>query len=299
MSITLTIVRRMFADFYGLASRIYPLHVFALLSLTAFTIASSAVLAATGHEPPFLGSVGDWLNQLFLLNAWIPAEAKWNIPSWSISAEAFAYFLFPLLVTAYVVGSRITQAILFASSLLFYVLIGTSLDIVVGLAPLRCLAGFGLGMLLFYHRDTRPCHSPPYGRGPHWHRDLLALAIPVRDSLIIPAFALYVFATWRDEGVLASFLSRRFIHWLGEISYSVYLMHAPVRAVIWCVWIRLEPRFGLDPALSRTFAPVRNVRNRPRRVCPYAPLHRDTLPEPAEASSTSKTPVRLNVADAP
>jgi len=231
-------------------ARIYPLHVFALFSLTTCTLAMSALLVATGHKPPFLGSIGDWLNQLFLLNAWIPAEAKWNIPSWSISAEAFAYLLFPVLGSAYVLNARLTQAALFTASLLFYLLIGKSLDIVVGLAPLRCLAGFSLGMLLFYHRDTRfPFHSIWQLAAVAWI--LTALAIPVRDSLIIPAFALLVFATWRDEGLIAAALSCRPIHWLGEISYSVYLMHAPVGAAIWFIWIRLQPRLGLDAATSR------------------------------------------------
>jgi peptidoglycan/LPS O-acetylase OafA/YrhL len=279
-------------------ARIYPLHVFALFSLTAFTIATTALLAATGHEPPSLGSIGDWLNQLLLLNAWIPAEAKWNIPSWSISAEAFAYLLFPLLVTAYVFNSRVTKALLFAGSLLFYLLIGTSLDIVVGLAPLRCLAGFSLGMLLFYHRDRHlPLPSMWQVVAVVWI--LAALAVPVRDSLIIPAFAVLVFATWRDEGLIASLLSCRPIHWLGEISYSVYLMHAPVGAAIWFFWTRLEPRLGLGPVLSRTvllcvmFAAVLGVSALTHRYIevPFQNLLRRWRP--------SRAPVQLNVPDAP
>jgi peptidoglycan/LPS O-acetylase OafA/YrhL len=231
-------------------ARIYPLHVFALMILTGFTILASALLVATGHERPSLGSINDWLNQLLLLNAWIPAEAKWNIPSWSISAEAFAYLAFPLLAAAYAHSSRLTQATLLAGSILFYLLIGRSLDIVVGLAPLRCLAGFSIGMLLFYHRDVRvPVPSVWQVAASIWI--LVALAWPVRDPFIIPAFAALVFFTWRDEGIVASLLSSRPIHWLGDISYSVYLMHAPIGAMIWFLWIRVEPRLGLDPALSR------------------------------------------------
>jgi len=74
------------------------------------------------------------------------------MPSWSISAEMFAYLLFPLLALGFALVPRAMQVCALSFSLLVYLLIGPSLDVVVGLAPLRCLAGFALGMLLFHNR---------------------------------------------------------------------------------------------------------------------------------------------------
>jgi peptidoglycan/LPS O-acetylase OafA/YrhL len=233
-------------------ARIYPLHVFALGFLTAFTLATAGLLTATGHGRQDLGSFGDWLSQLLLLNAWRPAQTEWNVPSWSISAEAFAYVLFPLLVTVWAARPRLTQAAVVAGSFLFYVLAGRSLDITVGLAPLRCLAGFGLGMVLFYHRaliERIPGRNLLQLATVAWI--LTALAIPVRDAVIVPAFAALVFLTWTDEGIVARWLSAGPLQWLGKLSYSVYLMHVPVNVAVWFVWGRLEPRLHLDAAVSR------------------------------------------------
>jgi peptidoglycan/LPS O-acetylase OafA/YrhL len=240
-------------------ARIYPLHLFSLAYLTVFTIASMLILSISGRSyvPLEPAALVDWLVQLLLLNAWLPHNWEWNIPSWSISAEAFAYLIFPLIVAAHVHQRRPTQLVLLAASIAFYSYVAAtsaSLDIVVGLAPLRCIAGFALGMFLYFHRSLVRSASD---------RLLsllqllaascaaLALAFSVSDPLVIPAFALLVFATWTDRGVVASVLSTRIPQWLGEVSYSVYLLHVPIGATIWFVWGRLEPRLGLDPGISR------------------------------------------------
>jgi peptidoglycan/LPS O-acetylase OafA/YrhL len=241
-------VRTFFRDRFA---RIYPLHVFALGVLTVFTVGTSAILAMTGRRHQDFGPFSDWLSQLFLLNAWRPAEHEWNVPSWSISAEAFAYLLFPLLVSACVARPRLAQAAIFAGSLAFYVLVGRSLDITVGLAPLRCLAGFGLGMLLFFHRrwaEQVPARSWFQIVAIAWI--LAALAIPVWDALIMPGFVALVFLTWTDEGVASRWLSTAPLQWLGRISYSVYLMHVPVNDALWFVWARVDARLHLDPVVS-------------------------------------------------
>lgn len=233
-------------------ARIYPLHVFALGILTTFTLATTGLLIFTGHARPSLGPFDDWLSQLLLLNAWRPAQNEWNVPSWSISAEAFAYLLFPVLVTVWVARPRLVQTAVLAFSVLFYVLSGRSLDITVGLAPLRCLAGFGLGMILYRQRAIAERVAV---------RSLLqlttvvwifgALAFQIRDALIVPAFALLVFLTWTDQGIVSRWLSTTPLQWLGKLSYSVYLMHVPVSVALWFLWARLEGRLPLGYVISR------------------------------------------------
>jgi hypothetical protein len=83
------------------------------------------------------------------------------------------------------------------------------LDIVVGLAPLRCLAGFALeccsiARSLGMHRAGF-CHASARRRVLGRAR----VALRVSDPIVIPAFAVIVFATWPDRGIVASMLQRR------------------------------------------------------------------------------------------
>jgi len=229
-------------------ARIYPLHVFALLCLTGWTLIVWVLMVSTGHDAPDLGPFSAWLRQLLLLNAWFYSEAGWNIPSWSISAEAFAYILFPALVA--IVTRQLIQIAVAVLICAFYALIGPSLDIIAGLAPFRCLAGFSLGMLLFQYREIK-IPGLSFWQVAAAALTLLALAFRVYDSLIVLPFAALVLLTWRDEGIVARLLSARPLHWLGEISYSVYLMHFTISAAFSFVWLRIDTHVPIYPPLSR------------------------------------------------
>jgi len=227
------------AFFRARFARIYPLHVLALITFTAVVVGKSTLALLRGHTGEPFGSAWDWLSQLLLLNAWIPAANEWNKPSWSISAEAFAYLVFPLILAIHVAAPRITQMLLLGVAVLFYCLVGSSLDISVGLAPLRCIAGFGVGMLLFYHRDLRiPARSALQVTAVLWI--LFVLFRGLADPLIVPGFATLIFLTWTDQGLVARILSARPFHWLGNISYSVYLMHYSVGAAVGFVWLKVR-----------------------------------------------------------
>ena len=77
--------------------RIYPLHLATLLALVA------AATLGRGTAIDISGSAYYVLDErlaynLMLVHAWgLTNEASWNIPSWSISVEWFAYLVFPLL----------------------------------------------------------------------------------------------------------------------------------------------------------------------------------------------------------
>jgi peptidoglycan/LPS O-acetylase OafA/YrhL len=109
--------------------------------------------------------------------------------------------------------------------------------------------------MLIYHYRARAARTSDFGLsllqliGVVWAG--LALAFPVSDPLIVPAFALIVFATWPDRGLVARLLSARPFQRLGDISYSVYLMHVPLGVALWFLWSHVEYRMGLAPALGR------------------------------------------------
>ena len=68
--------------------RIYPVYLLALIILIGFLLLTKQVVDI---KAVFL--------QIFLLQAWFPGFIKTlNIPSWSLSVEAFFYLLFPFLI---------------------------------------------------------------------------------------------------------------------------------------------------------------------------------------------------------
>jgi peptidoglycan/LPS O-acetylase OafA/YrhL len=239
-------------------ARIYPLHFFCLLACLVIQVGMHMI----GRGTPGSWSPGSWLNfveQLFLLNAWgITGRVGWNIPSWSISAEMFAYLLFPALATLLVRGGRLAPLLFLAFAAAFYGWVASTsgnLDIVKGLAILRCLSGFSLGMLIFLWRGRFEQMSDGLLSLLQSIGLMLALAtllFGLNDVVAIPGFFLLVAATWPDRGWLARPLALRPLVWLGEISYSVYLVHV----VLIQPWNAYAPglfgHFGItDPAMTR------------------------------------------------
>lgn len=238
--------------------RLYPLLVFSLVSYVAYRLVVTVVVhAAHGHTHLdwSVNSLEILGAQALLIYAWLPLPSGWNVPSWSISAELFAYLLFPFLVTLHAKWPRTALCLLAAIALVFYGVICTTsgvLDVITVIAPFRCVAGFSLGMLLYYarHRIDRLPAIPLAAL------QLIALAAAlfilvrtVNDVLVIPAFAILVGTSWTDRGPLARLLGLPLFVYLGDISYSVYLNHVPVKDAVSFVWTRAI-HLG-DPELDR------------------------------------------------
>jgi peptidoglycan/LPS O-acetylase OafA/YrhL len=93
---------------------------------------------------------------------------------------------------------------------------------------LRCLAGFGVGMLSY-----RVAYA---GRSCGWlGRDAPLLCVlflivsgmcnGVNDLLIYPLFAILVLWLYRGDGFIARVSASGFLYRLGLLSYSIYLLH--------------------------------------------------------------------------
>jgi peptidoglycan/LPS O-acetylase OafA/YrhL len=114
-------------------ARVYPLHLLALILVTPLGLAAAADLPA--------GTVVlSWLANLALVQALVPVpidaplHSLWNGPSWSLSAEACFYLLFPLFAYGVLRRVRDGRGALRLLILLF------ALEVIVFVAALAALA---------------------------------------------------------------------------------------------------------------------------------------------------------------
>jgi peptidoglycan/LPS O-acetylase OafA/YrhL len=238
-------------------ARIYPLHVAVLLLFVATAIAErAATYALNGSvEPiPLIGerSLGGLLANLVMLQGLWARELSWNDPSWSISLEFLAYLLFPLL---YSMLWRMGPAAKTAFGGLLLTLLGwlayrTGDDFNQwngAYAIIRCLPEFLAGSLLYIAYQ-----SGLFAAVLATDAALLAVSLllgvllhtAAPDLGIVALFPLLILAAVRNRGQLARLLNSAPFLWLGDISYSLYLLHWFVLFII-VEMARLSPRIDL------------------------------------------------------
>ena len=214
-------------------ARVYPLHVFTLLGVMALGLTAVAVGLSID------ASVLSWKSlpaHLLMVHAWgFASEAGWNHPSWSISAEWFAYLAFPLFALA-AWPLRKRPWIAAAGAAVF----------LMGLyAAFERLAGFPLTEATFRWGALRivPCFAYGcalylvYRRAPLPRAGALALLAAVVmiasasvlawDAVTVLAAGLLILALASIPHSRAGWLGSRPAVYLGEISYSVYMVCAP------------------------------------------------------------------------
>ncbi len=217
-------------------ARVYPLH---LLVLVAFLVNPLAIILLS-HG----GQIGERYNlayfvlSLFLFQNWgLTHSLAWNIPAWSISTEWFAYLVFPIFCLCFsklerrVTGTlAILMATLLVLCLLFWLCGAHSIgEAIPTLGLPRCVLEFFAGMCICHIFRSKMLLSPvwPFGL---WAAavGLVAIAVVLRipNYFVVPAACCFaVLATAMQRGVLASLFSLRPLQFLGEISYSTYMVH--------------------------------------------------------------------------
>lgn len=184
-------------------------------------------------------SLGWWdaLGNLLMLTGWGLNIRPIIGVSWSVSAELFCYITFPLIISLIIFPSwlRAIFAAIFFATIVFLALSGVgsagALDIVTwdNAYPLiRALCGFGLGLLAYSARSTMKSISPST-------LDLLFIIVLVTlvciwsyDHTDLGKYVLLgaiVLISAHDTPVAKSVFGNKQIYFVGEISYSLYLIH--------------------------------------------------------------------------
>ncbi len=216
-------------------ARIYPLHLATCLGLIGLALAAGAVGIAVD------ATLLDWPSlpaNLLLLHAWgLAPTAAFNHPSWSISAEAFAYLSFPLFA---LIAWRLRGRP--------WLFVGLAVALVAALYPLfQALAGFPLTLATIKWGALRivPCfllgcalHALwRSGATKAWPCGLLALgflagavaaaSLGASDPVTVLFLGglILSLAGMAEQG--STLLSSRPLSYLGEISYSIYMVCVP------------------------------------------------------------------------
>ena len=221
-------------------ARVYPLHLATLLGVAALAVAASAAGVAMEHR---LADWGAFPANLLMVHAWgLAPSAAFNHPSWSISAEWFAYLAFPAFAwAAWRLRDRPNMAVIGSLILLFGVY-----------AVFRAATGFALTEATFQWGALRilPCFAygcaayllwrsgamQTRGQAMFWGGAFLVLALALAqiaapDAALVTVFGGLIVALAGLTSTGSKVLSGRVGVYLGEISYSVYMVCFPLKLV--------------------------------------------------------------------
>lgn len=213
-------------------SRIYPVHLFSLAIVACFFLLTVALGKPLEGRPRF--GLDLFIANLLLVQSWGWADNdSWNVLAWSISTEWFMYLVFPAIAIALSRVNSSTGALLGAAAAFLCMAFaltalgtdGTFTTYRFGL--IRTSGSFVAGCLIYSaYRSRRLAHL-------NWaHIELvstlwlLAAAFYFRSSFgALPAVALLILSLAEGRGVISRLCASRPIFFLGEISYSLYMMH--------------------------------------------------------------------------
>jgi peptidoglycan/LPS O-acetylase OafA/YrhL len=219
-------------------ARIYPLHLTVLLAFVATVVAGRAAVYARGGSfgPfPLVGerSVGAFFANLLMLQGIWAHQLSWNDPAWSISLEFLAYLLFPVVFPTLwragtVLKTGIAVVLLVVLGWLAYST-GDDFNQWNGIgAIMRCLPEFLIGALLYSFYKSRVLASVLATNTAFLVAILLLCGLlhsAAPDFSIIPVFALLILTAVGNQGRLRPMLNSAPFLWLGNVSYSLYLIH--------------------------------------------------------------------------
>jgi len=215
-------------------SRLYPLHLFALV----FLFAQFAALAVMSDEyydayKGFFPVYDFFVYLLFGQSSGILSNYSWNLPSWSIAAEWWTYLLAVFIIPYINKGfSRITYVFWGLSVVGLFLLAQYggkgNLDYTIDFGTLRCLFEFtlGLGIYQVYKKlkDSKTFWKSDWAFYISILGAYLFLHLNIHDLFVIVFFGGIILSASLNTGLPYRILNIKPLKFLGDISYSVYLL---------------------------------------------------------------------------
>jgi peptidoglycan/LPS O-acetylase OafA/YrhL len=233
-------------------ARIYPAYVFVLGLFLAWESLTYILVQFYGFSAlPFDGclSPATFATNLLMVHDWGGwfGNCSWNYPAWSISSEWLVYLLFPMTLLVFKFSNEAVPALL-ASVILYILFLIFALDDGMSFQStsgnFRVLVEFSIGILTFriYLKlnqlmPSKMCNIMFLGV---IIGAVAGIHLGLSDGLILPLLAgIVLFAAMMKDGFVHRALSVRWLVFLGEASYSVYLIHAFDQRVWNSITVRL------------------------------------------------------------
>lgn len=224
-------------------ARIYPLHLFTLL-LVVFIFYASLNSYMLGDMSNSIYDPAAIPSHLFLLQSFgLQRIFTWNITSWSISAEWFAYLLFPfmalfiskkkmftyLMMVVFVIFIYLAIVYYLPRSILSKSILNMNdINVSYDWGFLRGLAGFMTGMIAYYLYQNKKLIY-------FLSKDIIGLASiillatalsnQINDLVYIPLFMILLLCFAGNNQILSKIFTLKPFQFVGKISYSIYMLH--------------------------------------------------------------------------
>jgi peptidoglycan/LPS O-acetylase OafA/YrhL len=217
--------------------RVYPLHFVTFL----VTIPMWAVMARGGRE--IHGTIYTFWSgicNVLMIHAWgFTQELSWNFPSWSISAEWFAYLLiFPVCVV--VLAKKTATQCAFVATVSWIILVcyvfavhGGDLAMVRTDGVLRIIPEFVAGYATYRLLTDKQVLIAGDAMMAAGAIGLLALIYSpdYMVFLLLPLIAILLAGLYAGGRVTDAIFGNTCMVFLGEISYSIYMTHVMVMSI--------------------------------------------------------------------
>jgi peptidoglycan/LPS O-acetylase OafA/YrhL len=208
-------------------ARVVPLNAAVILGIGVVVAFLGPRVSELGGCAPLAGSLGHLIANMLLVQEW-GFSCSINPPAWSVSVEMAAYVAFPLLLA--LAWSRLwpVMLVIAVSALVL------QFDMA-GLAKayIRCFAGFFEGLICY-----RVYLWVASKRWLPWLEIAIVAALlafigwSAQLEPIVLLFPPLIVVLAAEQGWVGRFLRVRPLHYLGELSFALYLVHW---GVIWLV----------------------------------------------------------------
>jgi peptidoglycan/LPS O-acetylase OafA/YrhL len=214
-------------------TRIYPVHFLMLfMILLMFWLQKTVLHSAPNHPTQY--NIYSFVLNVLNIHSWnLLPYLSWNMPSWSVSAEWFAYLLAPLIGGAICRIKNVYISVALFTGLaaflyLFFRNMGfTHIDRTYDYGLIRIMTEFPMGCIVYTLSKTLRIDSRVY--------PVLALsafafvfslpAFKAADINYILGFSACLFILFQARGWVNAIFANRIATHVGEISYSLYMAH--------------------------------------------------------------------------
>jgi len=225
--------------------RLYPLHFIMLIIFLFIEILkyiAEAKLGLNANNKAFTANnLVTFLANIFLIQNYTVSNLTFNTPSWSISAEFYTYFLFALIFFFNRGRKKIITIILLLNIIgCGYLLNKYGMSPANG--PIRCLYAFSFGVLIFILYAKIKNKYKFSSSFPSALTIIITILIITKmgggvdpnnykySELTILLFGGVILSLvlTKSTSSIYLFLSKKYLVYMGTISYGIYMIHAAV-----------------------------------------------------------------------